>query len=571
MAEYELRVMPVEAVRPADYNPRVQLRPGDPEYESLKLSLDDLGVVEPLVWNETTGRLVGGHQRLQVLTDLGEKEVPVFVVHLTEDKEKQANLALNKITGRWDEAKVRAVLDTLSPAAVAAAGFDAKDLRALYDDGSQEVQEDDFDVGASYAEHQTPRTKPGDLIILGEHRLLCGDSTSRKDAEILFDGRQADMVFMDPPYNVNYEGSNGKKIMNDQMTDAKFYQFLLQAFSVTFENTKAGGGIYICHADSEGLNFRRAMCDAVFLMKQCLVWVKNSLVLGRQDYQWQHEPILYGWKPGASHRWYGGRKQTTAIRPGDAVTVEPEKDGTYTLQFQVGFECIRINVPSYKVTGRSEDGTVWLFDKPKRNGEHPTMKPVSLCGKAIINSSERGEMVADMFAGSGSTLIAAEQTGRSCYCMEMDPRYCDVIVDRWEKLTGGGVPFGMPELKSERQYKNDIVKRMTAIGTYRDEFLPTIERLAMLYVQRDKIEKQYADSGGAAVILHTNKAGATNPTKNPFLTARDEVYSQLLSHERELGLTPSALKKMNEAALHPKKQSSGFAAALEQALSGAGS
>jgi len=283
-------------------------------------------------------------------------------------------------------------------------------------------------------------------------------------------------------------------------------------------------------------------------------------VLGRQDYQWQHEPILYGWKPGAAHCWYGGRKQTTTLRPDDAVTVTQEPDGTYTLQFNSGFECVRVNVPSYKVTGRSEEGSVWLFDKPLKSKEHPTMKPIPLCGRAIENSSEPGQTIADFFGGSGSTLMAAEQLGRRC---------CDVIVDRWLNFTGG--EFDMSEaVKSERKYKNDIVKRMKAVGTYRDEFLPTIERLAALYVQRDRIEKQFAASGGNAVVMHTNKAKATNAVKNPFLTARDEVYTQLLSHERELGLTPSALKKLNEAELHPRKQSSGFAAALEIALGGSG-
>lgn len=438
LAEYELRVMPVEAVRPADYNPRVALKPGDPEYKKLRQSIDGLGVIDPLVWNETTGRLVGGHQRLQVCIDLGWAEVPCFVVHLSEEQEKQANIALNKITGRWDEEKLRAILDELPPDAVAAAGFDPKELKALFADSSEEAKDDNFDFDAALAEHPEPKTKPGDVIILGEHRLMCGDSTSRKDAEILFDGRMADMVFTDPPYNVNYESADGKTIMNDHMEKNSFYRFLLQAFTVTYEHLKPGGGIYVCHSDSERCNFQGAMEDAGFLMKQCLVWVKNQLVLGRQDYQWQHEPILYGWKPGAAHCWYGGRKQTTALRPDDAVTVTQEPDGTYTLQFNSGFECVRVNVPSYKVTGRSEEGSVWLFDKPLKSKEHPTMKPIPLCGRAIENSSEPGQTIADFFGGSGSTLMAAEQLGRRCCMMEKDPRYCDVIVDRWQNFTGGG-------------------------------------------------------------------------------------------------------------------------------------
>lgn len=431
-----MRVMPVEAVRPADYNPRVALRPGDPDYEKLKTSVTDLGLIDPLVWNETTGNLVGGHQRLQVCIDSGYREVPVFVVHLSEEKEKQANAALNKITGRWDEAKLRDMLNSLDPASVAAAGFNAKDLRALYAD-SEELVEDHFDFDESLEEHKTPKTKPGDVITLGRHRLMCGDSTSRTDMEILFDGAQADMVFTDPPYNVDYKSGDGKKIMNDSMKEEQFYEFLLQAFRVQFEHVKEGGGIYICHADSEGLNFRNAMVDSGFLMKQCLVWVKNSLVLGRQDYQWQHEPILYGWKPGAAHSWCGNRKQTTVLNPGEPLSVRKEKDGTYTLSFMSGYSVINVNVPDYKVTGRSEDGTVWLFDKPKASKEHPTMKPIALCGKAIQNSSERGQIVSDPFGGSGSTLMAAEQTGRVCYTMEMDPRYCDVIVDRFQKFGGG--------------------------------------------------------------------------------------------------------------------------------------
>ena len=558
--------MPVEKVRPADYNPRVALRPGDPDYEKLKASVSDLGLIDPLVWNETTGNLVGGHQRLQVCIDTGISEVPVFVVHLSEEKEKQANAALNKITGRWDEAKLRQMLESISPESVKMAGFDPKDLRALYADDETPLVEDDFDVDGALAAHSEPKTKPGDVIVLGQHRLMCGDATNPADAEILFDGSRADMIFTDPPYNVDYKGSNGKKILNDSMPEERFFEFLLQSFRVQYEHLKEGGGIYICHADSEGLNFRSAMADAGFLMKQCLVWVKNSLVLGRQDYQWQHEPILYGWKPGAAHRWYGGRKQTTTLQPGEPVSVQKEKDGTYTLQFMTGFSCLKINVPDYKVAVRSEDGSVWLFDKPKSSKEHPTMKPISLCGRAILNSSERGDIVSDPFGGSGSTLMAAEQLGRKCYTMELDPRYCDVIVDRWNNR-GGVRPL---KTKTERSYKLEIIKRMKAIGTYREEFTPTIERLARLYCQRDKLEIQYDESGGNPVIMHTNKAGATNPTKNPFLTARDEVYSQLLSHERELGLTPSALKKMNEQALRSPVKATGFAAALSEALSGAG-
>lgn len=316
-----MRMMPVDAIRPAEYNPRVALRPGDPEYEKLKASVCDLGIIDPLVWNETTGNLVGGHQRLQVLTDEGFAEAPVFVVHLSAEKEKQANIALNKITGRWDATKLRAVLESLDPAVVRLAGFDAKDLRELYADGESKLKEDGFDLHEALERHAEPKTKPGDVIALGRHRLMCGDATNPADAEMLFDGQQASMVFTDPPYNVNYEGSNGKKIMNDHMADSRFYDFLLQAFRVQYEHLANGGGVYICHADSEGLNFRMAMAGAGLLMNQCLIWVKNALVLGHCDYQMQHEPILYGWKPGAAHRFFGNRKQRTTLNPGEPVTV----------------------------------------------------------------------------------------------------------------------------------------------------------------------------------------------------------------------------------------------------------
>lgn len=436
VAHMEVRDIPVEQLRAAEYNPRVSLRKGDPEYEKLKKSVQTPGVIDPLVWNEATGTLVGGHQRLTVLIDLGYTSAPCVVVRPTSEQERMANLALNKISGRWDEDKLRAVLEGLTAEEVAVAGFDAKDLRALYEDAGQEAKEDDFNVGESLANHAEPTTRPGDLIFLGDHRLLCGDSTSRADVDRLFGEALADMVFTDPPYNVDYQGSDGQKILNDKMTDTRFYAFLFDAFSALYNRVRPGGGIYVCHADSEGLNFRSALRDAGFLIKQCLVWVKNSIVMGRQDYHWQHEPILYGWKPGARHHWCGDRKQSTTIRPEDALSVHRESDGAYTLSFNVGFDCVQLRVPSYEIASRTDGSDVWLFDKPRKNGDHPTMKPITLCARAIENSSERGEVVADAFCGSGSTLIACEQLARTCYGMELDPRFCDVIVGRREKLTG---------------------------------------------------------------------------------------------------------------------------------------
>ena len=234
-----------------------------------------------------------------------------------------------------------------------------------------------------------PITKLGDLWLLGRHRLLCGDSTDQTVVAKLMENQLADMIFTDPPYNVDYQGSAGK-IMNDNMTDDAFYCFLLDAFKNMAQKSKEGAPIYVCHADSEGLNFRAAFREAGWDLKQCIIWVKHHFVMGRQDYQWQHEPILYGWKPGAAHKFYGDRKQTT----------------------------------------------VWQIDRPMASREHPTMKPVALCAKAIENSSKAGDIVLDLFGGSGSTLIACEQLNRTCYMMEIDPVYCDVIVQRYINLKG---------------------------------------------------------------------------------------------------------------------------------------
>lgn len=269
------------------------------------------------------------------------------------------------------------------------------DLQPFFTDGelnsivpsSTEIEEDE--VPEPPVE---PVTKPGDIIILGEHRLLCGDSTVITDVERLMDGEKADLNWTDPPYNVAYEGKtkDALRIENDSMNDETFRQFLQNAFVSALSVTKPGASIYVAHADMEGLNFRSAFTSSGWSLRSCLVWAKNSLVLGRGDYQWMHEPILYGWKPGAAHVWYSDRKQTTLLE----------------------------------------------FDRPSRSSEHPTMKPVPLIEYCIGNSSKRGDRVLDLFGGSGSTLIACENTKRKAYLMELDPRYCDVIVTRWETLTG---------------------------------------------------------------------------------------------------------------------------------------
>lgn len=376
---------------PADYNPRKDLKPGDAEYEKLKRSIEQFGYVEPVIWNQTTGRVVGGHQRLNVLMDMGMTEVDCVVVAMDEEKEKALNIALNKISGDWDKDKLALLIADLQGADfdVSLTGFEPAEIDALFKDTLKDgVKDDDFDVGAELA--QPTMTKPGDVWTLGRHRLICGDSTKAETYDLLMGGTKANLVITDPPYNVNYEGSAGK-IKNDNMADEAFYNFLLDAYTQMHSAMADDASIYVFHADTEGLNFRRAFADAGFYLSGCCIWKKQSLVLGRSPYQWQHEPCLYGWKKNGKHQWYTGRKETT----------------------------------------------IWEFDKPKKNGDHPTMKPIPLLAYPIMNSSMSNSVVLDPFGGSGSTLIACEQTDRICYTVELDEKFCDVIVKRYIEQVGG--------------------------------------------------------------------------------------------------------------------------------------
>ena len=375
---------------PADYNPRKDLKPGDPEYDKLKRSIEQFGYVEPVIWNRVTGCVVGGHQRLKVLIDMGITEVECVVVEMDADKEKALNIALNKISGEWDKDKLALLIADLQGADfdVSLTGFDPAELDDLFKDSIKDgIHDDDFDVEAELK--KPPITKLGDLWTLGRHRLVCGDSTKVDTFDLLMAGAKANLVITDPPYNVNYEGSAGK-IKNDNMGNDAFYQFLLNAFTNTESAMANDASIYIFHADTEGFNFRKAFLDAGFYLSGCCIWKKQSLVLGRSPYQWQHEPVLYGWKKTGKHLWYTGRKETT----------------------------------------------IWEFDKPKRNGEHPTMKPIPLLAYPIMNSSMSNTLVLDPFGGSGSTLIACEQSDRSCNTIELDEKFCDVIVKRYIEQVG---------------------------------------------------------------------------------------------------------------------------------------
>ena len=375
---------------PAEYNPRKDLKPGDAEYEKLKRSIEQFGYVEPVIWNKATGRVVGGHQRLKVMQDMGITEIDCVVVDMPEDKEKALNIALNKISGEWDTDKLSLLIADLQGADfdVSLTGFEAAEIDDLFKDTIKNgIKEDDFDVVAELK--QPTITKAGDIWTLGRHRLICGDSTKAETFDLLMNGIKANLVITDPPYNVNYEGSAGK-IKNDNMANDAFYNFLLAAFQNTANVMADDASIYVFHADTEGLNFRRAFADAGFYLSGCCIWKKQSLVLGRSPYQWQHEPVLYGWKKKGKHLWYTGRKEST----------------------------------------------IWEFDKPKKNGDHPTMKPIPLLAYPIMNSSMSNTVVLDPFGGSGSTLIACEQSERICYTVELDEKFCDVIVKRYIEQVG---------------------------------------------------------------------------------------------------------------------------------------
>jgi DNA modification methylase len=353
-------------------------------------------------------------------------------------------LADNKVTeSEWNEELLALELEDLDMQDydLNDTGFDDDEINEII---NEEVGEDDFDVEEALEDIEVI-SETGDIWLLGRHRLLCGDSTKKEDYNRLLEGELIHLVVTDPPYNVNYgekarmldnynKGHNNTdSIANDNMEDDNFKEFLYQSYKRMYEALKPGGGIYVFHADTEGINFRTQFKEAGFKLAQCLIWIKNQLVLGRQDYQWKHEPILYGWKPGAAHYWDGGRKQTTVIQDSPQVVVKEIKEDAIEIHFDTGFHTVVLKVPNYEVlsNGDDTDKTIWFFDKPLKNDQHPTMKPVGILARAIKNSSKTGQVVLDPFGGSGSTLIAAEQTGRISYLCELDPEYVDVIVKRY--------------------------------------------------------------------------------------------------------------------------------------------
>lgn len=386
-----IRKVAVTDINPAKYNPRKDLKPGDPAYEKLKRSMTEFGYVEPIIWNEETGNIVGGHQRYKVLVAEGHTEVECVIVKMSPEREKALNVALNKVTGDWEFEALADLIKDLEAQDfdVTLTGFDAAEIEDLFSQvHDKDATDDDYDVNKALEE--AAFVKPGDVWLLGRHRLLCGDATKPEDVEKLMDGKKANLVLTDPPYNVDFESASGLKIQNDKQDNDTFYSFLLAAFKNMAEHTSPGGSIYVFHADTEGLNFRKAFIEAGFHLSGVCIWKKNSLVLGRSPYNWIHEPILFGWLRGGKHRWFTGRSETT----------------------------------------------VWNYDKPKKNGEHPTMKPVPLLCYPIKNSSQVNGIVMDLFGGSGSTLIACEQIDRICHTLELDPKYATVIVKRYIEQAG---------------------------------------------------------------------------------------------------------------------------------------
>lgn len=385
----EIRKLPIESLIPASYNPRKKLKPGDSEFEKIKNSINEFGYVDPVIVNKDL-TVIGGHQRISVLKTLGYTEINCVVIDIDKTKEKALNVALNKISGEWNKELLADLIKDLQSLDydVSFTGFEPPEIDQLFNDvHSKEIKEDDFDVEEALKEPAV--TQKGDVWLLGRHRLVCGDSTDPKVYEILMEGQKANLVVTDPPYNVNYSAQAGS-IKNDNLKDEEFYNFLLKAFSNMAEAMEKDASIYVFHADTEGLNFRRAFRDAGLYLSGVCIWAKQSLVLGRSPYQWKHEPVLYGWRKDGKHNWYTDRKQST----------------------------------------------IWNFDRPSKNELHPTMKPVALCAYPIMNSSMSNCIVLDPFGGSGSTLIACEQTNRICRTIELDEKYADVIVKRYIEQVG---------------------------------------------------------------------------------------------------------------------------------------
>ena len=379
----EMQLVNIDRLVPYQNN----ARPHSPEQiNKLRASLREFGFINPVIIDRDFG-VIAGHGRIAAARAEGITELPcVFADHLTEAQKKAYILADNRMAldAGWDEDMLRVEIEALQGADfdLMLTGFDDKELSDFFGTGNDDAKDDDFDL--SSALEQASFVQKGDVWTVGRHRLMCGDATSMDDVATLMDGKKANLLLTDPPYGVSFKSSSGLTIQNDSMKNEEFYQFLYDAFAAAVCFLGAGASAYVFHADTEGLNFRKAFIDAGFHLAGCCIWVKDSLVLGRSDYQWQHEPVLYGFLQNGKHNWYSDRKQTT----------------------------------------------VWNFAKPKRNANHPTSKPLDLLSYPIGNSTQENGIVLDSFGGSGSTMMACEQTNRICYMMELDEKYASVILRR---------------------------------------------------------------------------------------------------------------------------------------------
>ena len=412
-----MQLVPLEKLVPYINNARTH---SPEQIKKLRSSLREFGFINPVIIDRDYG-VIAGHGRILAAKEENMKEVPcVFADHLNEAQKKAYIIADNRMAmdAGWDEELLRIEIESLQAESfdIGLTGFDEKEIADLFSDSKEtEIEEDDFDL--TKALEKAAFVERGDIWKVGRHTLMCGDATSKEDVDLLMGEKKANLILTDPPYGVSFKSSSGLTIQNDSIKDEEFYAFLLQAFSCMAEHLEQGGSGYIFHADTEGLHFRKAFVDAGFHLAGVCIWVKNALVLGRSDYQWQHEPVLYGFLKNGKHSWYSDRKQTT----------------------------------------------IWNFDKPKRNENHPTSKPLDLLSYPIRNSSQENAIVLDTFGGSGSTLMACEKTNRICYTMELDEKYASVILRRYVEDTGDSENVFVMR-KGKRLDYQDLVKEVGIDG-----------------------------------------------------------------------------------------------------------
>lgn len=413
----ELQLVPLEKLIPYINNARTH---SPEQIKKLRSSLREFGFINPVIIDRDYG-VIAGHGRILAAKEENMKEVPcVFADHLNEAQKKAYIIADNRMAmdAGWDEELLRIEIESLQAESfnIGLTGFDEKEITDLFSDRMEaEIEEDDFDL--TKALEKAVFVERGDIWKVGRHTLMCGDATSKEDVDLLMGEKKANLILTDPPYGVSFKSSSGLTIQNDSIKDEEFYTFLLQAFSCMASYLEQGGSGYIFHADTEGLHFRKAFIDAGFHLAGVCIWVKNALVLGRSDYQWQHEPVLYGFLKNGKHSWYSDRKQTT----------------------------------------------IWNFDKPKRNENHPTSKPLDLLSYPIRNSSQENAIVLDTFGGSGSTLMACEKTNRICYTMELDEKYASVILRRYVEDTGDSENVFVMR-KGKRLAYQELVKEVKIDG-----------------------------------------------------------------------------------------------------------